>query len=74
VLCTKGLKDIKSGKLISTIGVSRKSIVDRGMTIDLSGRLNGVRRARGMVEQEGGVSGNTLCKKYKYSVNNITTK
>jgi hypothetical protein len=27
-----------------------------------------------MIEQEGGVSGNTLCKKYKYSVNNIRTK
>ena len=74
VLCTKGLNSLNSGKLISTIGVSRKSILERGMTIDLRGRLNGVRRARGMVEQEGGVSGNTLCKKYKYSVNNITTK
>jgi len=74
VLCTKGLNSLNSGKVISTIGVSRKSILERGMTIDLRGRLNGVRRARGMVEQEGGVSGNTLCKKYKYSVNNITTK
>jgi len=74
ILCTKGLKDLKSGKVISTLGVSRKSILERGMTLELSGRLNGVRRARGMIEQEGGVSGNTLCKKYKYSVNKIRTK
>jgi ribosomal protein S3 len=73
-MCNKGLKDLNSGKVISTIGVSRKSILERGMTLELSGRLNGVRRARGMIEQEGGVSGNTLCKKYKYSVNNIRTK
>jgi ribosomal protein S3 len=46
----------------------------RGIVMSVKGRLNGVRRARGMREMEGGVSGNSLCKKHKSSSREISTK
>jgi ribosomal protein S3 len=46
----------------------------RGIIMSVKGRLNGVRRARGMREMEGGVSGNSLCKKHKSSSSEISTK
>jgi len=73
-LSDSGIKKLNSGTIISSIGVSRTAMFNRGISVDVKGRLNGVRRARGMSELEGGVSGNSLCKKHKQSVNTISTK
>ena len=65
---------LNSGLLSSSVGVSRRSMSRRGIIMSVKGRLNGVRRARGMREMEGGVSGNSLCKKHKSSSSEISTK
>lgn len=68
------IKGLKEGKLCSTVGVSRKVMLSRGIKIDLKGRLNGVRRARSIVELEGGIAGNSLCKTHKQTGVSIGTK
>jgi hypothetical protein len=65
---------LNSGLVSSSVGVSRRSMSRRGIIMSVKGRLNGVRRARGMREMEGGVSGNSLCKKHKSSSSEISTK
>ena len=68
------IKKLESGLSCDSVGVCRKSMSCRGIIMSVKGRLNGVRRARGMREMEGGVSGNSLCKKHKSSVVSISTK
>ena len=68
------IEKLNSGLLSSSVGVSRRSMSRRGIIMSVKGRLNGVRRARGMREMEGGVSGNSLCKKHKSSSSEISTK
>ena len=70
----KNIEEINSGSQFCRESSVIRSMMDRGIKVSVKGRLNGARRARADVESQGGVSGNTLCKKHKESSRAIYTK
>ncbi len=69
----KTISNLNSGSIVG-LGGKLGKVSDRGIKVSVKGRLNGARRARTMVESEGGVSGNTLCLKHKSTSREIYTK